>query len=202
MANGGMSGMRGVQSIEGERDNGSASDEAMLVTAAQADPAAFDALYRRYLTRVYHYMRAHPANDDDAADLAQQVFLQALSALPEYRPRAPFAAWLFRIARHAVIDAHRRRRGAITLDALPDTLLATAAQDLEAAALRREALERLGVFVAELDPHKRELLALRFAAQLSSSEIAAVVGKRPEAVKKLLTRTLHALRERCEGALL
>ena len=188
--------MRGVQSMADESDYGATSDEAALVVAAQADPAAFGALYRRYLARVYRYVRAHAASDDDAADLTQQVFLQALAALPEYRPRgAPFAAWLFRIARHAVIDAHRRRRGNAALDALPDTLHATAAHDPEAETLRREALEHLAALVAALDPDKRELLALRFAAQLSSSEIATVVGKRPEAIKKQLTRIMHALKE-------
>lgn len=192
--------MRGAQIMADERDDDATGDEGALVTAAQADPAAFGALYRRYLTRVYRYTRAHTASDDDAADLTQQVFLQALAALPGYRPRAPFAAWLFRIARHAVIDARRRQRGAVTLDALGDTLPASAADEPEATALRREAMERLGAALAALDPAKRELLALRFAAQLSSSEIAAVVGKRPEAVKKLLTRTLHALKDRCEGA--
>jgi RNA polymerase sigma-70 factor, ECF subfamily len=193
--------MRGAQSMADESDYGAASDEVTLVTAAQANPAAFSGIYRRYLARVYRYARANTASDDDAADLTQQVFLQALAALPEYRPRGvPFAAWLFRIARHAVIDAHRRRRASVTLDALPDTLHATAAHDPEAEVLRREALKHLGALVATLDPDKRELLALRFAAQLSSSEIAAVVGKRPEAVKKQLTRILHALKERYHDA--
>jgi RNA polymerase sigma-70 factor (ECF subfamily) len=46
-----------------------------------------------------------------------------------------------------------------------------------------------------LTPYNRELLALRFAAQLSSTEIAAVVGKNPAAVKKQLTRLLQTLKE-------
>jgi RNA polymerase sigma-70 factor, ECF subfamily len=193
--------MRGARSMADAGDHGAASDEDALIAAAQSDPAAFGAIYRRYLARVYRYVRAHMASDDDAADLTQQVFLQALAALPEYRPRgAPFAAWLFRIAHHAVVDVHRRRRSSVMLDALPDTLHATGAHDPEAEALRREALEHLGGLVAALDPDKRELLALRFGAQLSSSEIAAVVGKRPEAVKKQLTRILHALKERYHDA--
>jgi RNA polymerase sigma-70 factor (ECF subfamily) len=193
--------MRGIQSMADESDSGATSEEWALIAAAQANPAAFGALYRRYLARVYRYVRAQVASDDDAADLTQQVFLQALTALPEYRPRgAPFAAWLFRIARHALIDAHRRRRGTVTLDALPTTLHATAGHDPEAEALRREALARLTELLAALDPDKRELLALRFGAQLSSSEIAAVVGKHPEAVKKQLTRILQALKERYHDA--
>src|SRR5215469_12488766 len=96
------------------------TDEAELVSAAQAHPSAFALLYQRYLPRVYHYVRARLETDEDAADLTQQIFLQALDALPSYQPRgAPFVAWLFQIARHAVIDAHRRRKNVVSWDALP-----------------------------------------------------------------------------------
>lgn len=176
-------------------------EERALIEAAQADPAAFGPLYRRYLDRVYRYLRAHSASDEDAADLTQQVFLRALDALPRFHPRgAPFAAWLFRIARHAAIDAHRRRHSAIAWDALPEALHPLSGQDPEEAVLRQEALAHLRQLVARLDPGKRELLALRFAGQLSASEIAAVVGKSPTAVKKHLTRILQSLKEQYHDA--
>src|SRR5579871_5544010 len=128
-----------------ERSAEAADDESALVAAAQADPAAFDALYRRYLARVYRYLRAQVGSDEDAADLTQHVFLRALDALPRYRPRgAPFAAWLFRIARHAATDAYRRKRSTIAWDALPETLQPAGEQDPEAQVLRLEALARLG----------------------------------------------------------
>ncbi|HEX5503533.1 MAG TPA: sigma-70 family RNA polymerase sigma factor [Thermomicrobiales bacterium] len=175
---------------------GTLDEEAALVRAARAEPAAFGALYQRYLPRVYGYLRARAASDDDAADLTQQVFLRALEALPAYRERGlPFAAWLFRIARNAATDAHRRRRATVPWDALPAALQPAASDDPEAGALRREALGQLGAALAALDPDKRELLALRFAARLTAREIAAVVGKSEGATKKQLARTLHALKE-------
>jgi RNA polymerase sigma factor (sigma-70 family) len=69
-------------------------------------------------------------------------------------------------------------------------------QEPEADLLRRESLARLRELLAELDHGQRELLALRFAGQLSSPEIAAVVGRSPAAVKKQLTRILQSLKER------
>lgn len=172
------------------------SDEAALIEEAQANPLAFDQLYRRYLARVYRYLRAQLESDEDAADLTQQVFLQAFHALPGYEQRGlPFAAWLFQIARHAVTDSHRRRV-ALSWDALPVTLeVAGDEQDPERIALRRERLARLWMLLAKLDAGQRELLALRFAAGLSSSQIAAVVGKSPAAVKKQLTRIIASLKE-------
>lgn len=192
--------MRGVNdpsSVRVHDEAMAADDESALITNAQRDPRAFDALYRRYVTRVYRYARAHTAGDDDAADLTQHVFLSALDALPRYRAGpAPFAGWLFRIARNTVVDAHRRRTSPqIALEALPEALHPHADHEPEATLLRAEALSRLRELVAALDAEKRELLALRFAARLSSPEIAAVVGKSPAAVQKQLTRILHALKE-------
>ena len=185
---------------DGVMDDG-LTDEAGRIAAAQADPAAFAALYRRYLPRVYRYLRARAPVPEDAADLTQQVFLQALDALPAYRPSgAPFAAWLFRIARHVAIDADRRRRPTLDVAALPEGLHPADERGPEAIILRREALAHLDALLRRLDPEKRELLALRFGAGLSATEIAAVVGKRPEAVKKQLTRILHALKEQYREA--
>lgn len=79
----------------------------------QAQPAAFAMLYHRYFERIHAYLRSRTGDAEDAADLTQQVFLQALDALPRYRHgRVPFAAWLFRIAHNVAIDHHRRRRHA------------------------------------------------------------------------------------------
>lgn len=172
------------------------SDEAALIEEAQTNPLAFDQLYRRYLARVYRYLRARSESDEDAADLTQQVFLQAFHALPGYQQRGlPFAAWLFQIARHAVTDSYRRRRAALSWDALPVALEAADEQDPERIALRQERLARLRMLLAKLDAGERDLLALRFAAGLSSSQIAAVIGKSPSAVKKQLTRIIASLKE-------
>lgn len=175
-----------------------AEDEAGLVQAAQADPAAFIPLYHRYLDRIYAYLRARTASDDEAADLTQQVFLQALDALARYRGvrDGSFAAWLFRIARNAAIDAHRRRRVAVAWDLLPEALQPLAAHDPDARLLRREEVARLRVLFGQLDAETRELLALRFAGGLTIAEIAAVVGKSKAATQKRLFRTLQALKER------
>lgn len=173
------------------------SDEAALIEEAQTYPLAFDKLYQRYLARVYRYLRVRLASDEDAADLTQQVFLQAFNALPGYQQCGlPFAAWLFQIARRLVTDSYRRRRPTLSWDALPVTFEAVGVeQDPESIALQQERLARLRALLAKLDAGKRELLALRFAAGLSAPQIAAVIGKSPAAVKKQLTRIIANLKE-------
>jgi len=172
-------------------------DEADLVRLAQEDPSAFAVLYQRYLSCVYNYVRARMGSEEDAADLTQQIFLQALNALPAYQARGvPFAAWLFQMAHNAVIDLYRRRKSFVSWDMLPDIFHAPPGQeDMDALLVHHERLARLKILLARLDPFERDLLALRFAAGLSSPEIAQVVGKSPAAVKKQLTRLLHTLKE-------
>ena len=177
--------------------NGQASERA-LIAEAQRDPAAFAALYQRYYARVYRYLRIRLQSEEDAADLTQQVFLKALDALPRYQPRnAPFAAWLFTIARHALADRYRQHPPTLSLEAAGDL---QAEQQMEAALERRESFEQLTTLLNQLKPDARDLLALRFAAGLTTPEIAATLGKRPEAVRKSLSRLLQSLKEQYHAA--
>jgi RNA polymerase sigma-70 factor (ECF subfamily) len=166
-------------------------DERALVAAAQRDPAAFDALYRRHLPAVYRYLRARLPSDDEAADLTQQVFLKAFEALPNYHERGlPFVAWLFRIARNAAIDAARVRRPSVAWQLTRESAAP------EAALPHELALGEFTDLLAPLAQDKRELLTLRFVVGLNSREIAAVLGLREATVRKQLSRSLQTLKER------
>lgn len=170
--------------------------EQALVERAKTSPAAFAVLYERYVMYVYHYLRTRSETDEDAKDLTQQVFLKAFAALPRYRARGvPFKAWLFQIASHLATDTYRRREKHVTWDLLPEAMHAFSEQNPETILIEHEAQARLRQLLLDLGTYNRELLALRFAAQLSSTEIAKVVGKSPAAVKKQLTRLLQTLKE-------
>jgi RNA polymerase sigma factor (sigma-70 family) len=109
-----------------------------LVAAAVETPEAFGLLYGRYAARVFRYVLSRTGSRDEAADLTQLTFARAFKALPRFRPgRTPFVAWLFRIARNAVTDAHRRRRATVSFDGLPEALVA--ADGLSPEALLRSA---------------------------------------------------------------
>ena len=171
-------------------------EDSALVQAARTDATAFGHLYDRYLDRVYAYLRARTTTQEDAADLAQQVFLQALDALPRYQGQgAEFAGWLFRIARNVATDFHRRRRPTVPWDFVPEALQPRTDHGVEAGLLRREALAHLRTLFGRLDAETRELLVLRFAARLTVAEIAAVVGKSEAATQKRLFRTIQTLKE-------
>lgn len=185
------------------QDDETPVDEAALIRAAQRDLAAFGPLYARYVDRIYSYLltRTGPAQPDAAADLTQQVFLRALDALPRYQTRegASVAAWLFRIACNAATDWQRRQRLAIPLDAVPEELHPQAPETPDDTVMRRDEIAEAHRLLATLDEGTREAIVLRFTAQLSLSEIGAVLGISEEAARKRITRALHALKERYHG---
>ena len=185
-------GLTGVRAVE----PASTVAEDALVAEAIARPEAFGALYELYMPRVYRYVRTKTASAEEAADVTQVVFVKAMSSLSKYRAgRGPFAGWLFRIAHNTAVDTHRRRKPSLNWDDLPESIAESGAESPEDLVLRRERLDRLRVLVRQLDTNKRELLALRFAAGLTSREIAAVVGKGEGAVKKQLFRIIASLKE-------
>lgn len=176
--------------------NNGVDDDSMLIRAAQHNPRAFAPLYERYVTRIYRYLRSRIPTDEEASDLTQQVFANALAALPTYRIGAtPFAAWLFRIARNLATDAHRRRRVTIAWEFLPESLHPLYQPDAESAIRRQEEAAHLRSLLMQLPPEKREIVLLRFVGGLTASEIGTVVGKSEAAIHKQLARTLRSLKE-------
>lgn len=173
------------------------SDEAALIQAARDDPEAFGELCTRYAPRLYSYFRARTNSDEDAADLTQQVFVKAMAAFPRYRDRgAPFGAWLFRIARNLITDAHRRNHVTVSWDRLPEALHWRSDDDVEASVLHREAYERVRMLLGDLTERERELILLRFVAGLTLREIAATVGKSEAGIHRQIKQTLHTIQER------
>jgi RNA polymerase sigma-70 factor, ECF subfamily len=183
-----------IQRLADPLDVGEPLDDRLAVEA-RTDTQAFASLYERHIQRVYRYLRARGANEDDAAELAALTFERALVHIDRYRPGGSgFAPWLLRIARNAFVDAVRRQsHGALDLNAAAG--LMAPGQSPEDAAIAAEERRWIVSLVARLPEAQRDALALRFAGGLSSREIAPVIGKSEAATKKFLTRSLATLKE-------
>ncbi len=170
-------------------------NEAQLIQAAQRNAADFAQLYRHYITPVYRYLYSRTGNAADAEDLTAQVFLEALQALPRYKHRGHFAAWLFTIARRRAAD-HYRQPTLLPLD----ELLAPADDDEPLSlVVRAETLAHLHQLVSLLNEDDIELLSLRYAAGLTFAQIGATLNQREGTVKMRLHRLLARLQTALGG---
>jgi RNA polymerase sigma-70 factor (ECF subfamily) len=170
------------------------SDGVLAEQSRRGDADAFAELYQRYLTPVYRFIFRRVGGEVAAAeDLTSQVFLEALHGLSGYRERGHFVAWLFTIARRRLADRYRKC-DLDSLEDVPESLLGIP-DGLE----QRENMASLKQLLATLDEEKRELLQLRFAAELSFADMAAVLGRKEAAVKMSLYRVLDELRARWEA---
>jgi RNA polymerase sigma-70 factor (ECF subfamily) len=172
-------------------------DESALVRAAQTDAQAFGALYDRYIQRVYRYCYYRTNSPPDAEDLTAEIFLAVLEALPRYRQDGHFAAWLFSIARKKVADFHRRT--AHTHVSLDESVLPPIHADMAIDVETSQRSECLLKLIQALAEEERELIRLRYVAELSFAEIAKALQRNEEAVKKSLYRLTARLKQELEA---
>jgi RNA polymerase sigma-70 factor (ECF subfamily) len=169
-------------------------DRNLALRAGKGDAAAFGALYDRYVEAVYRYVFYRVRNDADAEDLVSDVFMRALRAIPRYEPRVAFLAWLYRIARNAVIDRSRRSRTQISFE---DALAHPGVDQIvepDATILALSDKEAVRGALAKLTPLQQEVIVLRFVEGFTTQEIATLVGKREGTVRGIQFRALEALR--------
>jgi len=148
--------------------------EPMSLPADRAEAESFADLYERTFPRVYAYVCSMLRDTAAAEDVTAQAYERAYRKRRTYRRgRGSADAWVFGIARNAALDELRRQKRTAGLRADPHDEAAPAADEQAESALRRQVLAGA---LAELDPRERELVALKFMAGLSNTEIARVLG--------------------------
>lgn len=161
----------------------------------QGDAAAADELARRAMRSALRTCAAITGSRDEAADIAQDVTVEVLRALPSLRDAAAFDAWVHRITvRHAsrAISVSRSRRNAETpLADLSVDPVAPLGPDRE---LALDLREPLAAALAALPLKQRLALVLRYVHDLTDAEIADALGCRQGTVHALLSRGRAALR--------
>lgn len=171
------------------------NNEHQLVSQATVEPKAFADLYDHYFPRIFTYIRYRVDDDATADDLTAYVFERALSQLKRYNPdRAPFAAWLFGIARNAVSNHGRRKRRWqwLSLDSIRDQV--SNVLQPEETAVQQETEEQLLYAVSQLNDRERDLVALKFSAGMTNRGIADLTNLSESNVGVIIHRALNKLR--------
>lgn len=165
--------------------------DALLDAARAGEGWAFDQLFRVWNGRVSGFVRARGVGDVDG--VVNDVFLKAFGAVGSFSgEESAFRAWLFRIARNRVIDEYRkqgRMPGTVELGAAGEVVGGDVVVDVD----ERLGDDRVVALLAELTDEQREVMTLRFVADLTIDQIAEVTGRRRGAVKQLQRRGLRRL---------
>jgi len=156
------------------------------------DQKSFETLVQRYSTPLFNFICRFLGDYDQACDISQQVFLQLYLSLPTLRTGDPLKAWLFQVARNRCLDELRRKHAIhfselesasdeddlSPLASMPDT--SPLPEELAEHHDLQECLQRA---IEALPPKFRSVVLLRYAGQLSFSEIGQVLAM-PEATAK------------------
>lgn len=175
-------------------------EDSELVRRAKEEREAFEALYSKYLRKVYTYVYYRVGNVDDAEDITESVFLHALVHLERYQDRGiPFSAWLLRIAHNLVANWHRsgKRRRMVDLDGAEPLHDPSPSPDENME--REEEVEALRAALRELPEERQQALILRYAEGLKHKEIGEIMGRSTGAVKVLVHRSLISLHRSLSG---
>lgn len=170
--------------------------ETLLISQAKLDAPSFGKLYDLYAPSIYRYILSRTGNIQDAQDITSQTFLKVLEKLSSYHHRGYFSAWLFSIARSKYIDhfrMHNQEEKLITKNDLESQT------DVLSIVVDRERLLNLDHILALLSDEELDLLRLRNVAELTFAEMAEILNRTEDAIKKKYYRLLTRLQSQLEN---
>jgi RNA polymerase sigma-70 factor (ECF subfamily) len=185
-----------VESVSGSPAEALADERELVDRARDGDVAAQGALFDFYWPKVVRYTYSHCGNQQDAEDLASEVFLRMVEAIGrfQWREQVPFPAWLFRIARNQIVS-HYRRGGTVVPfpeDGSGDPL---SSEDTEEAVGLRLELAEVYRAAEKLPQLQQEVIRLRFAADLSLADTARILEKKENNIKQLQHKAILRMRQ-------
>lgn len=165
-----------------------AHDELFHVTRA------YEELMRRYQRTLFNVCSRYLGNERDADDVCQEVMLKVLYGLKNFEGKSKFKTWLYSITYNECITQYRKdRRKRRLLDALSLDVEDEASEDKTPRLEEKSGLDR---WLIHVNPIDREILVLRFVAELEFQEIADIMHLGLSATKMRYKRALDRLREK------
>jgi len=182
-------------------------DVRLMLKVQEGDETAFPELFQRFGPRVLQYVRRLVGSEARAEEITQDVFVQMFRFRDRYRPESKLSTWVFTIATNLCLNELRRPERQLRVDlwerrseegerqeepSLPDP----DAIDPEQGAAGRELARALETAVAELPPKQRAALLLSRIDGMAYRDVADALGTTEGAIKALLFRATHGLRDR------
>jgi len=173
-------------------------EEKILVyrVRTKQDPDAFGELYDIYVDKIYRFVYFKITNKEEAEDITSSVFLKVWSYLIEYTEKEieSFSGLVYRIARNAVIDFYRQRARRQECALENNLNLPIEDKGYKMVEVDQE-VEQLMEVIKKLKQEYQEILLLKYVDELSTNEIADILGKSKTSVRVTLHRAMKKLKE-------
>lgn len=172
------------------------NEKQLLKAAKNGDEQAFRQIYEFYFPKIYSYIIKRCGHQQTAEDITSQVFLKAFTKLPGYRiTRAPFGAWVFKIATNSLTDHYRKNPSNVELssDTLPEFEDNSSSADDHILLLENK--QKAYSLLSVLSKDDQHILQLRFFAELSVKEVAQVLKVTENAASVRIYRALNRLKK-------
>jgi RNA polymerase sigma factor (sigma-70 family) len=170
----------------------------LVSLARQGENEAQGALYALFVDRLFRGVRGLCRSEAEAEDIVQDTFIRAFERLDRYRPQAGarFLGWLLTIALNTARTRGTRSDRRLALNEQSANEAPEHAPMPDEALLEFEMRSALIRALAELPMRDREVLSLRYGAELEADEVAALCGLTAANVRKICERQRRVLRER------
>ncbi len=177
-------------------DNIIDQDADLIKLAAQGDEAAFEQLVKKYEHAVFNTVYRFTGDQDDAADLCQEIFLKVWRNAGKFKGKSKFSTWLYRIAVNHCID-HQRKKGQrnLSLDELIEKEIVPGSLTVNTDPWQAKKIEIVRQAVALLPDRQKMALTLAQYDGYSYREIAAIMKISVSSVESLIFRARSTLRE-------
>lgn len=175
------------------------NDLSQLITKAKGgDKDAFGQIYNLFARRIFRYCQFNLTGQrsEEAQDLCQETFLKAYKSISSFSERkgGSFQAYLFRIARNLIIDSSRKKKDI----PLKEYLSIEAEGDLDEQIDKKQENQKLKEAINKLPEIERQIVILRYFEELTTAEVARVIGKREGALRVRSHRVLKKLKDLME----
>lgn len=169
------------------------TEEEQLILAAQRNPEKFQPLYEKYYAAILRFVYQRTVSKEDAQDITQQVFLQAMINLPKYEHRGfPFSSWLYRIAINELNQIFRKNEKQRGVN-LEEKHLKDVIEEMDYSTATADERILLEV-ITTLPEDDFTLIEMRFFEKRAFKEIADILESNEAAVKMRLYRILEKLK--------
>lgn len=190
-----------IERLEPSQIEAEDRDTSRLVLRFQAgDEGVFNTLYMRYFDRVYSHLRIVLRDEHEAEDATQEVFVRVLKGLADYELRSavPFRGWMFSIVRNYGHDLLVRRN---RVQVEEPSKIEQRRECVDPASVDMSPLDwltdrELVMLIERMPIAQRQVLVLRYMMQLRNTEIAEVLGRSPDSIRKLHERAMAFLHDR------